>query len=326
MRACAAVVALLGLVAVAMVAAEQSQGFPPPPMPRRPPGFKVFCDICDKMVKRTIPFCQREEQNMDYLTDFCTYNYNSVLRPECDYITNVMDYVWCPNACSQVRKWVFNSPDKICHHRLVNCTERNPYPTPVPSPSPSASMPLSPDCALCEYTLSNVAEMCMNDETANKKSMYQVCMAKTTNTRDFDSCTDFLGELVAIAGDRDPCDMLSCEEPKVACKQDENLECHVVEYNKEDADNKGVLGLDENGNVIKPNPPEMPVPFHKNLTGLGPGDFQPGVAPYHEGLKHNPEGDRMSILYPDSQHPSYSLQHKDDEFLAIRALNNVTVA
>merc|ERR1712048_582887 len=245
----AMIVAGVALTAVPVVG---ERSFPPPPMPRRPPGFRIYCDVCEKMISRAVPFCQRQEENMDYLTDFCTYNYNSVLRPECDFITNVMDYVWCPNACSQVRKLVWFSGEAICKHKLVNCTERNPYPTPVPSPSPSASMPLSPDCALCEYTLKSVAEMCMNDETANKAAIYQVCMTKTTNTRDFDSCTEFLGELVAIAGTRDPCEMLSCEEPKVACKQDESLECHVSEYTQADADAKGVMGLDADGNIIKP--------------------------------------------------------------------------
>jgi len=218
-----------------------------------------------------------------------------------------------------VRKHVFFTSEKICHHRLVNCTERVPLPSVEPSPSPSASMPLSPDCSLCEYTLKNVAEMCMNSETANKKNVYQVCMTKTTTTRDFDSCTDFLEELVALAGTRDPCEMLSCEDPKIACKQSLDLTCHVVEYNKEDHDAaKGVLGLDENGNIIKPSPPENPVPFHKKISGLGPSDFFPGQAPYH-ATAHPPAfnhfGDHMSLVYPDVQFPSYSLEHKDAEFL-----------
>jgi hypothetical protein len=318
--------AVVGLfVVVNAVAVTAVSDFPPPPMPHRPHGWKIYCDVCDKMMSRVVPFCQREEQNMDYLTDFCTYNYNSVLRPECDYITNVMDYVWCPNACSQVRKHMFMTNEKICHHHLVNCTERNPFPSPVPSPSPSPSMPLSPDCALCEYTIKNVAEMCMNEETANKKNTYQVCMTKTTNTRDFDSCTGFLGELVALAGTRDPCEMLSCEEPKVTCKQFEDLSCHVVEYNKEDAENKGVLGLDENGNIIKPSPPENPIPFHKKVAGLGPSDFMPGQAPFHEENHHNTAGARMSVLYPDVKHPSYSLNHIDNAEVEVE-LANVTMS
>jgi hypothetical protein len=67
------------IAAVVLPSCVAEGDFPPPPMPKRPQGFNIYCDVCQTMVKRVVPYCQREEMNMDYLPDFCVFNYNKVL-------------------------------------------------------------------------------------------------------------------------------------------------------------------------------------------------------------------------------------------------------
>jgi hypothetical protein len=95
-----------------------------------------------------------------------------------------MEFAYCPNACDEIRRVQFFAVDKICHHPLVNCTDRAYTPSPSVSPSPSPSMPLPFDCVLCEFILKNAATMCMNQETANKRNVYQLCMEKTKRKED----------------------------------------------------------------------------------------------------------------------------------------------
>jgi len=269
---------VLVFVAVAFLAGDSlaDQDFPPPPMPVRPKGFNIYCDVCDTLMKRVGPYCERDEANLDYLPDFCVFNYNRVLRLECEYLVDVMEFAWCPSPCNEVRRLKSYASAKICHNPLVNCTERVYVPTPSPSPSPSPSTPLPRDCVLCEYVLKQVAVMCMNEETANKKTIYRQCMERTLNKDDFESCMKYLNQLVAIAGTTDPCDMLTCKDPGVACALGPRGDCHVDVYSGPKLEYTP-LGLDANGNFLNPDNSSV---YHDTL-GLGPGDFAPGQQPYN---------------------------------------------
>jgi len=99
-------------------------------------------------------------------------------------------------------------------------------------------------------------------------------MEKTQSKQAFEHCQNFLRELVEIAGTEDPCDMLACTEPRVTCQLDDRNFCHVVEYTGDSHQNP-LLGLDTDGNLLNPTSA-----YHQTL-GLGPGDFKPGVKPYH---------------------------------------------
>jgi len=269
---------LLLVISIVVVAVSESD-FPPPPMPLRPIGFNVYCDVCDTMMRRVSPYCDRDEANLDYLPDFCVFNYNKVLRLECEYLVDVMEFSWCPSPCTEIRKLKAHASHKLCHSPLVNCTERVYVPSPSPSPSPSASMPLPRDCVLCEYVLKQVAVMCMNEETANKKTIYNQCMERTWNKGDFDHCMQYLNQLVELAGTSDPCEMLTCESPRVACTLDSRRSCHVDHYTGP-AVAYTRLGLDENGNFLNPDNSSV---YHQTL-GMGPGDFHPGQDPYNSPL------------------------------------------
>eukprot|EP00299_Pterocystis_sp_00344_P001385 c1121_g1_i1.p1 GENE.c1121_g1_i1~~c1121_g1_i1.p1 ORF type:complete len:360 (-),score=72.87 c1121_g1_i1:95-1081(-) len=279
------------------------EGFPSPPMPKRPPGFNLYCDVCQTVIKRVVPYCERDDENLDFLPDFCTFNYNKVLRTECDYLVDVMEYAWCPNACSEIRRLKSFSGPKICHHPLVNCTERAYTPSPSPSPSPSSSMALPYDCVLCEFVLKHMAVMCMNDEAVTKRAMYQVCMSKTKTKEDFDHCSSFLNELVALAGTEDPCSMLTCKNPRAACRMNaETAQCHVAEYDGEQAPQYTDLGMDKDGNLFDP----ANISTFGHLQGLGPGDFKPGIKPYHSLLPI-----RQHALPPHIRLPGHLVQDKE---------------
>jgi hypothetical protein len=258
--------------------------FPPPPMPKRPAGFNIYCDVCDTLMKRVAPYCERDEANLDYLPDFCVFNYNKVLRLECEYLVDVMEFAWCPSPCNEIRRLKSFSSNKICHHHLVNCTERVYVPSPSTSPSPSPSTPLPRDCVLCEYVLKQVSVMCMNEETANKKNIYRLCMEKTWHKEDFEHCMRYLNELVEIADTTDPCTMLSCENPQVACALSSANDCRVDHYNGP-AQEYSQLGLDENGNFLNPDNSSY---YHQTL-GMGPSDFAPGEQPYHSKYPIRPQ-------------------------------------
>jgi hypothetical protein len=147
-------------------------------------------------------------------------------------------------------------------------------------------MALPYDCVLCEFVLKYMAVMCMNDEAVTKRMMYQVCMQKTKTKEDFEHCSTFMNELVVLAGTEDACTMLSCKDPRVSCRMDiQSGICHVAEYDGTAAVFSDV-GLDKDGNLFDP----ANISTFSRLQGLGPGDFKPGVAPYHS-------------LLPIRQHP-----------------------
>jgi len=252
---------------------DGSGGFPPPPLPVAPQGFNIYCDVCETMVKRMVPYCQRVDQNLDYLPDFCTFNYNKVLRTECDYVVNVAEFSWCPNACEELRR-VQSYGVSLCHEGLINCTERNFLPSSTPSPSPSPSPSVAPDCVLCGYLLQNLALLCMNQEVVNQRTTYETCM-KITQTRDYyEHCTMFLGEVVQIAGSRDPCKLLQCEQPQLSCSMLSDG-CHVTPYNQS-------FPTEFSFNSTKKES------TYENTQGLGPGDFRPGYKPYSSSLPLTP--------------------------------------
>eukprot|EP00300_Choanocystis_sp_HF-7_P024021 c25413_g1_i1.p1 GENE.c25413_g1_i1~~c25413_g1_i1.p1 ORF type:complete len:343 (+),score=58.35 c25413_g1_i1:38-1066(+) len=268
----------VGLCALVLVSCDRD--FPPPRMPKMPPHFNIFCDVCTTLLNRVVPYCEREEQNNDYLPDFCVFNYNQVLRTECDYLVDVMEYAWCPSACEKVRQLKSFAAGMICRHPLVNCTDRDFHPTPSPSPSPSPSSPIPPDCVLCQYILKQVSQMCMNSDRLDKTSVYHMCMSKTNNHLEFEHCEHFLEELVAIANTTDTCKLLSCSDPRVSCAQKTPEEgCHVVEYTGGVPPEFSDFGLDASGNFAAPETSAF-----AKTTGLGPGDLKPGPKPFHSAL------------------------------------------
>jgi len=241
----------------------------PPEKPVMPDGFNLHCDICSTMVRRVVPYCERKDVNVDFLPDFCVFNYNQVMRTECDYMMTLMEFVWCPSACEEIRKIRFFAADSICHHPLVNCTERDRFPSATPSPSPSASMPLAADCVFCEFILKEVAVLCMNDENADAKNIYTVCMENTKTKVAFEHCQHRLYELVALAGTNDPCDMVSCADSKVQCLfNSTDDECHIVSFNS-------------TASALSLQPRKSPVSVFTHLEGVGPGDVRPGEEPFH---------------------------------------------
>eukprot|EP00298_Acanthocystis_sp_HF-20_P026730 c4553_g1_i1.p1 GENE.c4553_g1_i1~~c4553_g1_i1.p1 ORF type:complete len:345 (+),score=131.56 c4553_g1_i1:64-1098(+) len=270
---------------VFVVLSLEDQSFPPPPMPVMPEGFNIYCDVCQSMVKRMIPYCQRVDQNLDYLPDFCTFNYNQVLNTECNYLVDVAEYAWCPNACEQLRR-VQSFGTNICKHSMVNCTERDFVPSPTPSPSPSPSASVAPDCVLCGNILGNLALLCMNQELVNQRTTYETCMTQTTSREYFGHCVTFLNEVVEIAGSRDPCTLLQCGEPELTCSMTSNG-CHVTRFN---ASNGGVSSFSVNYTTT-------PHSQFATTKGLGPGDFRPGQKPYNSDIPlvpHITSQDRIS--------------------------------
>jgi len=269
------------ITTLALVLSLEDKGFPPPPMPVMPEGFNIYCDVCRTMVKRMIPYCQRVDQNLDYLPDFCTFNYNQVLRTECTYLVNVADFIWCPNPCEELRR-VQTFGTSLCDHPMVNCTERNFLPTPTPSPSPSASV--APDCVLCGHLLSNLALLCMNEEVVNQRTTYETCMTQTSTREYFQHCVMFLDEVVDLAGSRDPCTMLQCEQPQVTCSMLSNG-CHVTRYNASSSVNSISINISTSQSE------------YANTQGLGPGDFRPGPKPYNSDIPlipHIPPQDQIA--------------------------------
>jgi len=273
--------AVISLLAFAL--SLDDQGFPPPPMPVMPEGFNIYCDVCTTMVKRMVPYCQRVDQNLDYLPDFCTFNYNQVLRTECNYLVNVADFIWCPNACEELRR-TQSYATSMCNHPLVNCTERNFVPSSTPSPSPSPSASVAPDCVLCGHLLSSLALLCMNQEVVNQRTTYETCMTQTSTREYFQHCVMFLNEVVDLAGSQDPCTMLQCDQPQVTCSMLSNG-CHVTRYNASSSSNSISINMTTSQSE------------YANTQGLGPGDFRPGTKPYNSDLPlvpHIPPQDQVA--------------------------------
>jgi len=119
----------------------------------------------------------------------------------------------------------------------------------------------------------------MNEETANKKTIYRQCMERTWNKDDFESCMRYLNQLVAVAGTTDPCDMLKCSDPGVACVLSSAGDCKVDVYTGPKLEYT-TLGLDKDGNFLNPDNSSV----YYETVGLGPGDFAPGEEPFNSKL------------------------------------------
>jgi len=161
----------------------------------------------------------------------------------------------------------------LCHNSLVNCTQRDFVPSPSPSPSSSPSPSVAPDCVLCGHLLENLALLCMNQEIVNQRTTYETCMTQTSTREYFEHCVTFLGEVVDLAGSRDPCTMLQCEQPQVTCAMVPTGGCHVTRYN---ASSHSRPSFSLNTTTAQSE--------YARTQGLGPGDFRPGQKPYNSDL------------------------------------------